>query len=71
MNQEVTGAKSGRELPAQQRSLAPMEQVRNLGVVVGIVLLTLLHLSDSFSYFSDYSFSYLSCPVKTMYLQIW
>ncbi len=32
---------------------------------------TPLNLSDSFSYFSDYHFSYPSSPVKIMYLQIW
>ncbi len=33
-----------------------------------IVLFTALHLSDSFSYFTDYNSSFPSCPLKTMYL---
>ncbi len=32
---------------------------------INILLFTPLHLSDSFSYFTDYSFSCPSCPVKT------
>lgn len=29
------------------------------------------HLSDSFRYFSCYNFSYPTCPVKTMFLQMY
>lgn len=38
---------------------------------VNIVLSTPLHLSNSFTYFSDNSFPSPSCPVETLYLQIW
>lgn len=35
-----------------------------------IILFTPLHLSDSFSFFSDYSIFSPSCPVKTICLQM-